>query len=1062
MKNKQSGSLVKLIKEKKTSKWWKDFFSWKYLLIPSLRSFLSIFGFVFILFLLSHDYGNWFAIGGKLKFLHDNHYQNLIVILAGIGTLIFALIIFTAESSRNDQTSDRARVLLKVNFLFPLTVGEILTFFIFIWGDVNILSIIPVSLIGIAAVISVGNTISIMLNKYKFARKRAEVLKERLYRSIDKAVDKRIGDIIFFNKLDGKEIKLESDLFSTSTSREGFIYFRSGRTGIITDINLKKLKEFSDILEAHANDNGFYFDPKTQKNLPDSGYNVEQTLPENEEDELKINSKRYILKTFRDQVIDENDILIRLDKELISDNKIEKKLRNIFKKIFRIKNQDDFSEEIRYELEGLKDQFISAINDKKMGQINEYLDIYKNLPVSFLEKMDEIGAHYSYSDAQKERSDLFGGWQEIEWLLYDIRDIYLIGIKSGHKDIIYKISYLPISIIHRSIKFFDHYVFQEFINLHPLSYYYAVEEKSKDIKSLMVESSWRYLKEISNYVIEPQLTREDLTENEMLSLKGYVIHIIIVLQNLLKKAFDKKDAESFTKFRDVVLELFKNFERSTKQPYILNKMREIDDKRTKRQSYLHEIYNEIDRKRKQMLFGLASYIFDQFRNNNQDGMLKLFYLEIKNSISKTLSDFTDIFLETHNFKISDFWGWAWWYLTYNGNVRHVPIHGILERFYVVHALEILQDEQDGVIARMELPHNRDLLHMIEGSRELMKTLNDISNNSEKWKFALSDRAIGKTNWFKVLLQKAKAMQEEKESKEKREKKISVERIDQFKGNFLKTYQERVISRRVFEYYQLFKDKIDLRNDVIETRFGINTVDDKGAFFDDWHTAYLYCGDQYGQSMASGENRKILEDLISWCKKSNGHTIEKVLGNIKPISNAFIIASNMSIMNYFENLNCYIPQYNAEQYKDRSKYRDLRCFDGFYDFKKKMVPVIEYNFPQNDNVILILNKAKLGELIQYSPLSEGDNKALQRDQFYIDVQAYSDNRAMLEEIMKESPGWLKKIGNKNQQELHLLEKVLIKIFQKFELKKHQEFEGYLLKLEDLRKKKIIEVRRINTE
>ncbi len=121
-----------------------------------------------------------------------NHYQNLIAIHAGIGTVIFALVIFVAESMRDDE-SDRSRVLLKVSYLFPLTVAEILVFFFFIWFDANVISIVPILLTGLAAIFSLKRIVDTQLNKYLFMQKRTEMVKGRVKQSIDLAIKERIG-----------------------------------------------------------------------------------------------------------------------------------------------------------------------------------------------------------------------------------------------------------------------------------------------------------------------------------------------------------------------------------------------------------------------------------------------------------------------------------------------------------------------------------------------------------------------------------------------------------------------------------------------------------------------------------------------------------------------------------------------------------------------------------------------------------------------------------------------------------------------------------------------------
>ena len=51
---------------------------------------------------------------------------------------------------------------------------------------------------------------------------------------------------------------------------------------------------------------------------------------------------------------------------------------------------------------------------------------------------------------------------------------------------------------------------------------------------------------------------------------------------------------------------------------------------------------------------------------------------------------------------------------------------------------------------------------------------------------------------------------------------------------------------------------------------------------------------------------------------------------------------------------------------------------------------------------------------------------------------------IEKLLDEPPSWLNKIEDKESQKKHLLERVLINIHEKFEFKKHKEFEGYILR------------------
>ena len=97
--------------------------------------------------------------------------------------------------------------------------------------------------------------------------------------------------------------------------------------------------------------------------------------------------------------------------------------------------------------------------------------------------------------------------------------------------------------------------------------------------------------------------------------------------------------------------------------------------------------------------------------------------------------------------------------------------------------------------------------------------------------------------------------------------------------------------------------------------------------------------------------------------------------------------------------------------------------------------------------MILNKNKIGRLIQLSPLNEGENEKLIKDIFYINVQAFSENKNLMEQFIKNPPEWLKKKGDEQIQREYLQKQVLIQIFERFEYNKPKDFEGYKLILKE---------------
>ena len=64
---------------------------------------------------------------------------------------------------------------------------------------------------------------------------------------------------------------------------------------------------------------------------------------------------------------------------------------------------------------------------------------------------------------------------------------------------------------------------------------------------------------------------------------------------------------------------------------------------------------------------------------------------------------------------------------------------------------------------------------------------------------------------------------------------------------------------------------------------------------------------------------------------------------------------------------------------------------------------------------------------------------------MNTQAFSEDDKLMKRFLKKPPEWLKKIKYRKGQEEYLKEKVLIQIYERYEYRKSDDFEGYLLEI-----------------
>jgi len=282
--------------------------------------------------------------------------------------------------------------------------------------------------------------------------------------------------------------------------------------------------------------------------------------------------------------------------------------------------------------------------------------------------------------------------------------------------------------------------------------------------------------------------------------------------------------------------------------------------------------------------------------------------------------------------------------------------------------------------------------------------------------------------------------EKRLKKLERDQALSAEKVKEFKEFFQEAFNKSVTARNIFQHYKLYEDHSTEKPQKEMPRFGINRIEDKAAFFEKWHVSYSDWGKFDGEQLAAGEDQDIARKMASYCETAKDISFEKILERFNDLSQVIIIASETALYDYF-----YKQTNFSAKWRNEKRKLSVKGFEGWYSPKGgKDIPVFIISFSPGKSEILILNTSKLGKLVQLSPLDEGESEDLRNGIFFMDIQAFSENDKLVKEFLDNPPKWLKDIGDEEAQTDFLNEKALIKIFERFELKKHDEFEGYLFK------------------
>lgn len=272
--------------------------------------------------------------------------------------------------------------------------------------------------------------------------------------------------------------------------------------------------------------------------------------------------------------------------------------------------------------------------------------------------------------------------------------------------------------------------------------------------------------------------------------------------------------------------------------------------------------------------------------------------------------------------------------------------------------------------------------------------------------------------------------------------ISINRVKEFKKEVLNSFYDRASVRDIFtKHLNGYENKMHEQTQR-KDRFGINIVDDKASFFDEWYIHYVGWGENYGHDIASAENSYLLDALAKECEVITKNDFEVTLARFENRDDIAIFATNVALWHFFEHSKKFKPKWHRG-----IEALEIKGFEGWYEYNDQAIPVFGTHHRKVEKQILILNKSRIGKLVQLSPISEGEDEASVEDIFYVSVQAFSESEQLMEEFINKPPEWLSKVGDEQEQRNHLQERVRIRIVERFEYIKPDDFEGYKLLLNE---------------
>ncbi|MFH1653941.1 MAG: hypothetical protein ABIE74_07775 [Pseudomonadota bacterium] len=342
----------------------------------------------------------------------------------------------------------------------------------------------------------------------------------------------------------------------------------------------------------------------------------------------------------------------------------------------------------------------------------------------------------------------------------------------------------------------------------------------------------------------------------------------------------------------------------------------------------------------------------------------------------------------------------------------------------------------------------DLIHSTDELKTLAAELSKKTAFLEEVDLVANDCDLFKEKVISLLERLRQEANEQIVAKQKSQT-INSKKVEEFKSDVVKAFYKSATIREIFiNYFHCYEDLHDKKVAAKMDRFGFDTVTpQKAAFFEEWYINYLGFGEGSGRNLAHGENSCLLKTITEKSQDVSNRRMEEIFGQFENPEDIVIFSTNIGIWQYFEKS----PNFKSKWHGVEQL--NLEGFEGWYEFKGVQIPIFKIYKNDADHQILIINKSKFGKLVQLSPLNEGDDAKLMNDIFYMNVQAFSENKDLMDDILKKPPDWLKNIGDEQKQREHLTACVRISVFERFEYKTDEDFQGYKLSLHDEEEKEM---------
>lgn len=950
-------------------------------------------------------------------FKETNRLQNLIAVLAGLGVILFAFLIFVAEQTRENR--DHARILLRQGLIFPLSTMYVTILLFFVSPHIREAVIYVVLLIGGFVLWSMYRVFKTLFDENLLEEKvKQYTIDENIRKNLVSSMLVRLSKNQQLEYLDKSKYRIEYNPFMNDEGIPLKMLSKKGQA--IDDINLDQLERMLAKLETVLNKKGVSILKEKKFKEPELKSKARLTQSSNPklesaEPETLPSVKIFCIRLVGD-LVGKSEVVLALDRQNTNDEIIKEMTsvcNDFIPGVFKLKQGNGNKNFIRL-VETQQENAAIAIAANAILPLQQALTTFEAVVQSFNELLVPMGS-YSREEALKERGSIFERWDFLEQLGDNYEDLMEEAVKVGNFKAIKTIARSAYRILRDSVNYRNHLIFLQMIYFVIHLYDYGSRSEDEQIRTYLQDRSSRYIDEIVSYQLS------DLTKDG--DIKGYtqykdfVTNALQAYLHLLRRSVDLGDLAGFKSVLSGQRSIIQRIDRGYD-------FRTVDYTEEEMENQINKISDELKQSGVEIIFGISTWALNraQKANFDEDNRNKILETALAN-LPDSFGDLTNRFVELSKGNAPDGWGWSSWGAPMTGEVYSVDDETPLVKVYLLKILLIGHSNLSLSAVKSMIDGYGDDNDAVYEIQRLFKRFKTMLEEDNQW----VEKVLGQEKYQQLpgLLTVVDSIIKEADDAFERivaARPISQNEVKKFKQQLMEKYEKHGNLQKILGSRKVFRNQKSYDEDA--KQYGIYQIDDKEIFFEKWHVGYSHWGEAYGERFAEAEEKLVYDFLMGKMDKEEAEynqvapSIESLLGD-DSIETVELILTNM---HDFELEDIDWGNYTFEQKgypRTGSHFGDLKV-------GRRRIPMYYAGHTADDDFVTFLNASKSVRVTRSIPVEgqEPDGNVM------IEVADMGTDDVVRQELIDSNPKWLQ---SKADPEFFLRQKVRISVYTRLDLK-----------------------------